>query len=60
MVAPSIPKEILIRGIGDILDSQPQSVRDNLERLKIVRDALYDFIVPVMPEIVGYLGSGSE
>ena len=60
MAVSSIPNEMLIRGIGDILDSQPQSVWDNLERLEIVRETLYDFIDPVMSQIVGILGSGSE
>ena len=52
--------ELLIQGASDILESQPQSVRDNLQRLKTVRDSLYDLIGPVMPKVVGFLGSGSD
>ena len=60
MAASSNSNELLIRGVGDILESQPQSVRDNLQRLTTLRDNLYNFIGPVMPKVVGCLGSGSE
>ena len=51
--------ELLIQGASDILESQPQSVRDNLQRLKTVRDSLYTLIGLIMPKIVGLLGSAS-
>ena len=42
--------ELLIQGAGDILESQPQSVRNNLQRLKTVRDSLYTLIGLIMPK----------
>ena len=52
--------EFLIQGAGDILESQPQSVRDNLQRLKTVRDSIYTLIGPIIPKVVSFLGSGSD
>ena len=52
--------ELLIQGAGDILESQQQRVRDNLQRLKTVRDSLYTLIGPIMPKVIGFLGSGSD